>query len=366
MNPTVSVIILNYNGIKSLGKTLLGDCLSSVLESDYDDFELIFYDNGSVDKSLEFVKEKFGQNSRLKIIVGSKNSGFAQGNNLAFAHTRGNYIVLLNNDAVVEPNWIKELIKVMEADLTIGIAQSKIVSFDRIRIQTAGDLVDPSLGVYLMGLEVIDNGQYDKMSEITFACGAALITRRSLIKKIGLFDPDYFWYHDDVDFGWRARLIGLKIVYVPSSVVYHKGSGTSVHAFKGGQELLFFLMSSFGLFVKNYEWKSILKHGTKFCVRLSTDLFGLTLKGDLKTPLKFATWALGSFRDNWAKRLIVQKQIRKVKDDEVLKVFLSSYLLVLRFEKFFNKLVGGKIRKDFDKLTDQALYDYYKHHSFEL
>jgi hypothetical protein len=337
-----------------------------VLQSDYDDFELIFYDNGSVDKSVEFVKEKFGQNSRLKIIVGSKNSGFAQGNNLAFAHTSGDYIVLLNNDAIVEPNWIKELVKVMETDSTIGIAQSKIVSFDRIRIQTAGDLVDPSLGVYLLGLEVIDNGQYDKMCEITFACGAALITRRSLIKKIGLFDPDYFWYHDDIDFGWRARLTGFKIVYVPSSIVYHKGSGTSVHAFKEGQELLFFLMSGFGLFIKNYELKSILKHGSKFCVRLSMDLFGLTLKGDLKTPSKFAAWALGSFRDNWKKRLIVQKQIRKVKDDEVLNVFLGSYLFVLRFEKSLDKLVGGKVHKDFEKLVNQALYDYYKRHLFEL
>lgn len=366
MNVSVSIIVLNYNGRKNLGDTLLGDCLSSVLESNYDNLELIFYDNGSTDESVRFVSDRFSSHRNLKIVPDPRNLGFAKGNNLAYEQTRGDYVVLLNSDVIVEPNWIKELVDVMNNDLTIGVAQCKILSLDRTHIQTAGNLTDRCMQVYLIGKDATDKGQYDTPCEITFACGAAFITRRSLIEKIGLFDPDYFWYHDDVDFSWRARLAGFKVVTVPSAVVYHKGSGTSKQSFRTGQGWFYFLTSNFGLFVKNFTTRSYLTCGIKFLVSNSMDITGLLLQRDSRTPIRFLLWIVKNFRSNWKKHLDVQTRIRIISDKEVFRAFLDSTIFFLRIERYFDKLVGGTLNKDFGKLVSQTTYEYYKNHLYSI
>lgn len=252
----------------------------------------------------------------------------------------------------------------MEADLTIGVAQSKILNFDRRHIQTVGDLFDPTLNVYLIGSNEKDNGQYDRMCEISFACGAALIVRRSLIERIGLFDPNFFWYHDDSDLSWRARLAGFKVVSVPSSIVYHKGRGTSAHTLKRKQEILFYLTSRCGLFIKNLEGKNLLKLGGILFTSISMDIFGLLLQGNVKTPIKFLSWAFKNLRYNWKKRLVVQNQTRKVSDNEVFKFFLDSSIFVLRIKRHFDRLVGGGLYRDFKKYVNQETYNYYKNHLY--
>jgi len=364
MNPLVSVVILNYNGRRNFGDNLLSNCLSSVLRSDYDDFEVIFVDNGSTDNSVEFIKQKFQRDTRLKIVENQKNYGFSQGNNLAMKHARGDYIVLLNNDVEVEPNWIRELVNAMEADQTIGLAQSKILLFDRIHIQTIGNLLDSALNTYLIGKNEVDKGQYDRVCEITYPCGAAVITRRTLIEKIGLFDPNYFFYHDDCDLGWRVRLAGFKVISVPSSIVYHKGGGTSDHTFKRGQGMFFAFTSQLGLFIKNLEFRNFLKFGSVMSASMAMDILDLFLHGDVRTPMKFAWWSMKNFRNNWKSRLIIKTKIRKVNDDEVLKTFLDSSIFVLRLRKNLDKLGSGKICRDFDKLVNQVTYNYYKNHLY--
>jgi GT2 family glycosyltransferase len=362
----VSVIVLNYNGRNNLGEKLLSDCLSSVLDSDYDDLELIFYDNGSTDESVRFVSDRFSSQGNLKIVADPRNLGFAKGNNRAYEQTRGEYVVLLNSDVIVKADWIKELIKVMNDDLTIGVAQCKILSLDRTHIQTAGNLTDRSMQVYLIGKDAPDKGQYDRPCEITFACGAAFITRRSLIERIGLFDPDYFWYHDDVDFSWRARLAGFKVVTVPSAIVYHKGSGTSKQSFRTGQGWFYFLTSNFGLFVKNFTTRSYLTCGTKFLVSNLMDITGLLLQRDSKTPLRFLLWIFKNFRSNWKKHLDVQTRIRKVSDKEVFRTFLDSTIFFLRIERYFDRLVGGRLYRDFEKVVSQETSAYYGDHLYNI
>ena len=120
--PLVSVIILNYNGME-----FVESCLESVLSTDYPDFEVLFIDNASIDGSLEYVEDKFGRNTRIKIVANEKNYGFAEGNNIGFKHTEGEYVVFLNIDTDVEPDWLSELVKVFEADPTIGAVQSKLL-----------------------------------------------------------------------------------------------------------------------------------------------------------------------------------------------------------------------------------------------
>lgn len=363
--PLVSVVILNYNGKTYLGETLL-KCLSSVLKNAYSNFEVIFVDNGSTDDSIEFIKEVFRGNPKLKIVKNEKNYGFALGNNLGVKHAKGKYVILLNNDIEVEPRWMKELVKVMEADLNIGVAQSKVLYMDRLHIQTVGNLLDPAQLTYLMGYNQEDKGQYNKVCEITFACGAAFIVRRALINEIGLFDPKYFSYHDDCDLGWRARLAGYKVVVVPSSVVYHYGGGTyTQRAHAKNLDFFFLLASRFGLFIKNYEYKNILKFGTIMVVSIVMDVLVLLWRGDIGTPLKFMVWILRDFRHNWKKRLETQLQIRKVADDEILKAFLDSSILILRLTRHLDRVLGGRLHRHFDGLVGKIIDNYYLNHIYK-
>jgi len=314
---------------------------------------VVLADNGSTDDSIKCVEEKFKGNPKLKIVMNTKNYGFAEGNNQAIKHATGQYLIFLNNDAEVEPQWIKELINVMEADPTIGVAQSKILSMDMVHIQTVGNLLDPVLLTYLAGYDEKDNGQFSKVFEITFASGASFITRRELIEKIGLFDPKYFFYHDDCDFGWRVRLAGYKIVVVPSSVIYHKGGGTSANRFRNTEKFFYLFASRFGLFIKYYELKNVLKFGGLMAISILMDVFDEDLRhGDIRTPLRFAIWLVRNFRYNWKKRLEMQLQIRKVSDDVILKTFLDLSLFVFR------------ITRRFGKSLNDIIYDYYSSHTY--
>jgi GT2 family glycosyltransferase len=367
MYPSVSVIILNYNGSKNLGKHLLSNCLHSVLQSNYDNFEVFFVDNGSTDDSVEFVKKTFPKDTKLRIVENAENYGFPKGNNLAAKQTCGDYIILLNNDTEVEQNWMRELVNVMENNPTIGEAQSKILSFDRIHIQTVGNLLDAGLNTYLIGHNEEDKGQYDKLCEITFACGAALIVRRSLIEKIGLFDPAYFFYHDDCDLGWRVMLAGFKVVSVPSSIVYHKGGGTSNSTVKRSQGTFFLFTSQLGLFIKNLESRNFLKFGIMMSVSMAMETQYLLLHGgDPKITLGLLQWILKTFKHNWRGRLAIRAKIRKVGDDEVFKNFLDPSIFVLSITKNFERIaIGSCVWKDFNKLVNQITNDYYKNHIYQ-
>lgn len=361
--PRVSIVILNYNGKTYLGNCLFR-CLSSVLKTNYDDFDVIFFDNGSTDNSVEYVQKMLGKNTKLKIVKNSKNLGFAQGNNLAITHASGDYIVLLNSDVEVENNWLLELVKVMENDPTIGIAQSKILDFDRIHIQTVGNLLDASLDTYLIGHNQIDNGQYDKICEITYASGATLITRRSLIEKIGLFDSNYFFYHDDCDLGWRARIAGYRVVFVPSSIVYHRGEATSSLFFKKNEKYLYYHCSCIGLLLKNFELKNLPKFGTIMLINIAMDFMGLIQRGDTKTLNALMIWTVKNFKQNWKKRLMIQKRIRQVSDEKVLKYFIGSSLLIPhKMRRNLNVFKGNRIHDNFDKIVNLMKEDYYRKHS---
>lgn len=361
----VSVIILNYNGLTNLGPDLLSRCLSSVLHTDYPKFQVIFFDNGSKDGSVEFVKKVFGRNSSLRVVASPRNYGFALGNNYALDYADGEYIALLNNDVEVETNWLRELARVLDVDSKVGVAQSKILCLDRLHIQTMGDLFDPSLSVYLVGENEEDNGQYDRNCEITFACGAALITRKSVVEKIGLFDPDYFWYHDDSDLSWRARLAGYKVLAVPRSIVYHKGMGTSNRTFKRKEETFYYLTSRVGLFVKNFGLKSMLRFGKVLLTSVAMDSLGLLLQGEGKTLVKFVAWIPKNFKSNWKNRLIVQRQIRKVEDAEIVKSFLDNSIFVLRIRRQFDILSGSQQHANFNRALHQITRDYYFNHLYK-
>jgi GT2 family glycosyltransferase len=132
-NPLVSIVVLNYNGEK-----YLQNCIRTVLENKYPNFEVLLVDNASTDGSIAPIQDRYGADPRLQIIVSKKNLGFSGGNNLGLKYSKGKYIVFLNNDTTVEPDWLIHLVDALENDSTIGIAQSLIYAMDKRSVLSAG------------------------------------------------------------------------------------------------------------------------------------------------------------------------------------------------------------------------------------
>lgn len=360
--PLVSAIILNFNG-KSKLPDILTLCISSVLNSDYPNLEVIFFDNGSTDDSVKFVDQKFHLNAKLRIIGITDNCGPAGGFNEALKHVRGKYIVILNNDVEIEPGSIRELVKTMEADSTIGIAQSKIMCFDRLHIQSVGLVLDLSLTAYNIGYAEEDTDQYNSFSEATSGHGACLILRRSMIERIGLFDQNYFLLHDDVDLGLRARLSGFKTMYVPSSIVYHK-EGATISSFMQNEVWYYQLVSRVGLFIKNFEFRNILKIGLPVFIRTILDMYSLLRHGNASLALKFTFGVFSNFKKDWSSRKI-QKKMRRISDDEVFKYFLDYPTFLFHLKRSFFLNWAFRPHENLGSSLNRVCDDYYRDHKID-
>jgi len=210
-NPLVSIIIINYNG-----RSYLEECLESLMEINYSNFEVILVDNNSEDDSIEFVKNNFPSVIILKL---SKNYGFAKPNNIGAKIAKGDFLLFLNNDTIVTPNFITELVQVSLQDKQIAVLQSLLLKSEN-EVDSSGDFIDVLGRVY--SSKVIPVG----VKPILSARGASMMVRKDAFWKLGGFDEKFYVSYEDVDLGWRAWLIGYKVVIVPNSIVYHKGGKT--------------------------------------------------------------------------------------------------------------------------------------------
>lgn len=220
--PKVSVIILNWNG-----QRYLRDCLVSVFDQTYTNYEVIFVDNGSTDGSVEYVRSNF---LRAKVITNGRNLGFAQGNNIgiqeAFRDGDVKYIATLNNDTVVETEWLTPMIDIMEADESIGSCQSKVLFFEhRDTIDNIGIIISKDGSAYNRGIN--ERATSCATEQIFGVCAAAALYRRKALEEVGLFDEIFFAYMEDVDLSWRLKLKGWSAVMVPTSIVYHVHSASA-------------------------------------------------------------------------------------------------------------------------------------------
>ena len=225
-NPSVAVVILNWNGIAFLKKFL-----PSVAASTYPDLSIVVADNASTDGSLTYIREHFPQ---VNIVINHANLGFAGGYNNALRQVQADYYAILNNDVEVSPGWIEPVIALMQSDPLIAACQPKILSYaDRKTFEHAGACggwID-SLGYpFCRGriFEVCerDSGQYDEPQEIFWASGAALFIKASLFHKFHGFDEYFFAHQEEIDLCWRLQHAGYKIMVQPASVVYHVGGGS--------------------------------------------------------------------------------------------------------------------------------------------
>lgn len=210
-NTLVSVIIVNYNGKNHLEK-----CLESLMKINYNNYQVILVDNNSSDGSIQFV-EKFYPSIRL--IKLKKNFGFAKPNNIAAHEAEGDILLFLNNDTIVDPNFITEMIKVIKKDPKIAICQSLLLRSNG-EVDSSGDFVD-FLGRAYSSKEIPKD-----VKNILCARGASMMVRKGLFSELGCFDEDFFVSFEDVDIGWKAWIWGYKVVCVPKSIVYHAGGQT--------------------------------------------------------------------------------------------------------------------------------------------
>ncbi len=243
--PVGSVIIVSFNGLDEIKR-----CLPSVIDQSFSSYEILLVDNGSVDGSPEYVERNFKQ---VRVIRNGANLGYAGGNNRGFQEARGEYLVALNQDTVVDREWLSELIKAMEERPDVALATSKICYLsDRDVINTCGNDVNFTGLAFCRGIgQPADS--FNEQELVPAISGCAFAIRRSVLEHIGGFDDDFFLYLEDTDLSIRARLAGYECLYVPTSIAYHD------YAFNLNSSKFFFLEKNRHiLLLKNFRWSTLI------------------------------------------------------------------------------------------------------------
>ena len=266
--PSVAVVILNWNGREFLKKFLPG-----VLKHSGRDAEVIVADNASTDSSIEFLQEHF---PGVRIIQNRTNGGFARGYNEALSQVDADYFVLLNSDIEVTENWIRPVIELMETDPMIAACQPKLRSYHTPEkfeyAGAAGGYIDKFGYPFCRGRIFLeteeDLGQYDDVKEVFWATGACMFVRSELYRQFGGLDEDFFAHMEEIDFCWRLKNAGYKIMYCPGSVVYHVGGGTLPK--KSSHKTYLNFRNNLALLYKNLPKELVFK---VFAVRFTLDGF---------------------------------------------------------------------------------------------
>lgn len=250
----VAIIILNWNGKKD---TI--ECLESLKHITYPNYEILLVDNGSTDGSVEYFRERYPD---IEIIENEKNMGYAEGNNVGIRRVMKNgadYMLLLNNDTVVDPEFLGELVNVAENNLRIGFAGPKVYyyNYDQKKdiINFAGGKLDMWKGrTYHIGLNEVDSGQYDEIKEVDYVEGSCLLLRKEVIKEIGLLDPVYFAYWEENDLCMRGNKAGYISIFVPKAKIWHKIAASNINKNK-----IYYLTRNQFWFIKRYAtWNQYL------------------------------------------------------------------------------------------------------------
>ncbi len=326
---------MNYNGKKFLRKFL-----PLVIERSAGDAEIWVADNNSLDGSVEVLQEEFPE---VKLIENKFNEGFATGYNLALRQIEADYYVLLNSDIEVGENWIPPVIELMESDEQIAVCQPKILDyFNNERFEyagAAGGFIDKygypfCRGRVFQSLET-DRGQYDEPVEVFWATGASMFVKADLYHKYGGLDDDFFAHMEEIDFCWRLKNEGYKIMCCPASKVYHVGGGTLPK--QSSRKTYLNFRNNFALLYKNLPANRLLK---TFVARLFLDgIAGLKflLQGgfqDFVAVIEAHIYFYKNFRRLKQKR-------KKLKQNKVSKMYQKN----IAFEHY---LFGKKKFTDLD------------------
>lgn len=310
--PLVSIIVVNYNGKNHLEK-----CMKSLSEIDYKNYEIVLIDNNSSDDSVKFITTSY---PKVKIITLDKNYGFAEPNNIGARNASGEFILFLNNDTIVTPNFLTALINVVKSDPQIAICQSLLLRQNG-DVDSSGDFVDT------LGMAYSSHQQPSGIRPILSARGASMLIRKNTFFELGSFDKNYFASFEDIDIGWRAWIWGHRVLLVPDSIVYHLGGQTigkmnAIMRFHGLKNLLITRLV-------NFEWPYAIRGFLGFFIVRLMKKFGVTVKNTpteefkgkttgpslLKTLFLVFFWMIKNFGYISKKRKYVNsKRIRSTKE----------------------------------------------------
>lgn len=386
--PSVSIVILNWNGWKD---TI--ECLESLFQINYKKYHIVLVDNGSKDDSVKIIKQylngdikvksKFFQyqtsnkplnfteitkldserkqikviNLEIKITIlkNDKNYGFTEGNNIGIrfalkAYTP-DYILLLNNDTVVEKDFLSKLVNFSQLNGS-DILQPKIKYYEDLTLNSTGIKLDFFGFTSCRGDHEIDRCQYDTFirEHFFYASGACLLLKKKFLKYMGdeYFDKKLFAYHEDVDICWQARLFGFKIEYCPNSICYHKGSQSTGGRKSAGEanfkKAYWEWRNRIRVLIKNYSWKYlIIALPTTIILEFLSSIFVSINKKEFRYFLTFCKcliWNIKNFNDTVKLRKIIQQ--KRVVNDSYISTFidLKSFELSILKKKFSNFFQG--------------------------
>lgn len=317
----VSVIIVNWNHGQYITQ-----CLDSLIEQDFKDFEIRVVDNGSVDGSLQSVEKEYPEVCCHQF---SKNKGFCQAFNWGVHHSNSEYVLSLNPDVFVKRGFLQEIVDSICTDEQIGIVSPKLLRFEDPEIlDSTGLFINRYRRPYDRGQGEVDRGQYDDFDVIFGACGAAALYRRSMLEDIVFrdeyFDEDFFAYYEDADLAWRAQLRGWKCKYAPKAIATHvRGYGDTLRkrrkSIQNNYGARLALKNRYFMILKNDSMKSFLLDFPMIVIAELSRLFYMTIF----TP--HALLGLRDFLFGFRAALKKRKSIRQRKtvDDASIRVLFG-------------------------------------------
>lgn len=294
-----SVVVPNWNG-----ERMLPACLDSLLAQSLE-AQIIVVDNASSDGSRELLQEIY---PLVEVVSLSKNKGFAGGVNAGIKKAMEfgtDFVALLNNDAVAEKDWLKNLAAGLEKNPKLGIVTSKICDAKKTHLDSSGENYTIWGLPFSRGRGESDIDKYDSQTEIFGASGGASLYRVKMLQLIGLFDEDFFAYYEDVDLSFRAQLAGWKVGYVPQAVVYHEIGATSakIKGFTTYQTLKNLPL----LLWKNVPWALMPKIWVRLAIAYVAFLASALIRGQFWAVLKGLVMAT----IYWPKKMVERYRIQK-------------------------------------------------------
>lgn len=329
MNKKLTILVVTYNARQDIE-----GCLNSVMAQDYpkDLVKIIVIDNNSSDSTIGFVRDNYPQ---VKVINNRRNLGFAAANNQGYylAQKQGSeYLVLLNQDTIVERDWLKELVRSIESNNKVAAVQPKILLYpEKDKINSLGNSIHFLGFAYCNHYLEPNDSDLTKEFSVPYASGAACILRLSALAKTGLFQDKFFMYHEDVDLGWRLNLAGYQVRVNPQAVIYHKYSYSKA-------KYKFYHMDRNRLIVllQNYRVATLIMILPALIVMELGILFFSLKNGWFKEKIKGYSWIIYHWPTIMNQRLDVRFKIRKVKDRDLLGLFTGS----IKFQEIDNWLLA--------------------------
>ena len=327
MDTLVSIIIPHWNGID-----ILSECIDSLNNTEYSNFEIIVVDNYSSDESVKWLK---ANHPKIKIIENDKNYGYAGGCNRGINNSKGDYIVFLNNDTIHKKDWLSNLVTFMNKHPDCAAVQPKILNYyERDKFDYAGGagghmdiLCYPFARGRLFLEQEIDNNQYDDDAPCFWASGTAIMVRKEFFLEVEKFDENFFAHMEEIDLCWRLKLKGHNIYVNPKSVIYHKNAVslpmTSIKKFMlNHRNSLMMLLSNYKVLTTLYLFP------IRYMLELVAILYALT-KLDFRHMfgvIQAHLWILFHIHIIFYKRIKINR-LRTIGDYEIMKSMYKGSII---------------------------------------